>query len=194
LDFTYTKANGENAVPDKQKQVEPGIPTDPGEINKIIKRARQGDATALPMLRRLFKEDKEFVDLLGGDLARQVEFSLINAVCGENLPIKEALMRKLNLLRGELAGPMPTPLERLLVERIALCWLSLHDAELRFAQMPELNIRHAEYWQNRIDRAHRRYLSAIKTLATVRKLALPALQVNIARKQVNVAGAAAPGD
>jgi hypothetical protein len=181
-------------VPDKQKQVEPGIPTDPGEIQKIIKRAQLGDATALPMLRKLFKEDKEFVDLLGGDLARQVEFSLINAVCGENLPIKEALMRKLNLLRGELAGPMPTPLERLLVERIALCWLSLHDAELRFAQMPDLNIRQAEYWQNRIDRAHRRYLSAIKTLATVRKLALPALQVNIARKQVNIAGAAVPAD
>ncbi len=43
-------------------------------------------------------------------------------------------------------------------------------------------------------RAHKRYLSAIKTLALVRKLAVPVLQVNIARKQVNVAGAvAAPG-
>ena len=43
------------------------------------------------------------------------------------------------------------------------------------------------YYQKSIDRAHRRYLSAIKTLATVRKLALPVLQVNIAKKQVNVA-------
>ena len=40
----------------------------------------------------------------------------------------------------------------------------------------------------RMDRAHRRYLTAIKTLAIVRKLALPVLQVNIAKKQVNVAG------
>jgi hypothetical protein len=30
--------------------------------------------------------------------------------------------------------------------------------------------------------------SAIKTLAVVRKLAVPVLQVNIAKKQVNVAG------
>jgi len=44
-----------------------------------------------------------------------------------------------------------------------------------------------DYQQRRMDRAHKRYLSAIKALALVRKLALPVLQVNIARKQVNVA-------
>ena len=38
-----------------------------------------------------------------------------------------------------------------------------------------------------ITAAQKRYLAAIKGLAEVRKLALPALQVNIARKQVNVA-------
>jgi hypothetical protein len=37
---------------------------------------------------------------------------------------------------------------------------------------------------------NRRYLAALKTLATVRRLAVPALQVNIAKKQVNcVSGA-----
>jgi hypothetical protein len=42
------------------------------------------------------------------------------------------------------------------------------------------------YWQDRIDRALRRYPTAIKMLATIRKLAPPALQVNIAKKQVNI--------
>jgi hypothetical protein len=45
------------------------------------------------------------------------------------------------------------------------------------------------YYQKAIDRAHKRYLSAIKTLAVVREPAVPVLQVNIARKQVNMAGA-----
>jgi hypothetical protein len=45
-----------------------------------------------------------------------------------------------------------------------------------------------EHYQRRLDHAHRRYLSALKALALVRKLALPVLQVNIAKKQVNVAG------
>jgi hypothetical protein len=36
--------------------------------------------------------------------------------------------------------------------------------------------------------AQKRYLAAIKALAVVRTLAVPVFQVNIARKQVNVAG------
>jgi hypothetical protein len=58
----------------------------------------------------------------------------------------------------------------------------------------DVTVNPADCWQKRIDAAHRRYLSAIKTLATVRKLALPALQVNIARRQVNVLGPTAAPD
>ena len=38
-----------------------------------------------------------------------------------------------------------------------------------------------------MDATNRRFLAAVKTLALVRKLAVPVLQVNIAKKQVNVA-------
>jgi hypothetical protein len=47
----------------------------------------------------------------------------------------------------------------------------------------------AEFMERRIDHAHRQYLATLKTLATVRRLAVPILQVNLARQQVNVAGA-----
>ena len=52
-----------------------------------------------------------FGKLFGGDLARQAERSLIGKVAGNNLVFKEALLRKLELLRVELAGPTPTPTE-----------------------------------------------------------------------------------
>jgi hypothetical protein len=58
----------------------------------------------------------------------------------------------------------------------------------------KLSLGWGEYYQRRMDRAHRRYLSAIKTLALVRKLAVPVLQVNIARKQVNVASPCVAAD
>ena len=48
------------------------------------------------------------------------------------------------------------------------------------------NLNEAEYHQRPIDRAHRRFLSVLETLARVRKPAPPALQVNIAKNQVNV--------
>jgi hypothetical protein len=50
-----------------------------------------------------------------------------------------------------------------------------------------MSLRQANCYQRRIDAAHARFLSAVKTLATIRKLALPALQVNIGKNQVNLA-------
>jgi hypothetical protein len=55
-------------------------------------------------------------------------------------------------------------------------------------QVGKLSLVQGEYHQRTRGRAHRRYLSAIRTLALVRNLPLPVLQVNVARKQVNVAG------
>ena len=59
----------------------------------------------------------------GGNLTLQVERSLIEAAAGKNLAFREALGPKLDRMRAELAGPSPTPVERLLVERIVTCWL-----------------------------------------------------------------------
>ena len=53
-------------------------------------------------------------------------------------------------------------------------------------QRHKFTLDQGNYYQERIDRAHRRYLSAIKLLATVRKLAQPSLQVNVANQQVNL--------
>jgi hypothetical protein len=47
-----------------------------------------------------------------------------------------------------------------------------------------------EYKQKSLDHAHRRYISAVKALAQIRKMG-PAVQINVARKQVNVAGGGA---
>lgn len=47
----------------------------------------------------------------------------------------------------------------------------------------------SDYYQRRIDRAHNRHLSAVRTLAQVRKLLKPSVaQINIADKQINTAG------
>ena len=107
---------------------------------------------------------------------------------------KETLPRKLDQLRAELGGPDPAPLERLLVKRVVSCWLHLHHLELTYASKESMSLELGAYYQRCLDRAHRRYLSAIKTLAVVRRLALPVLlaQVNIAAKQqVNVGPGAA---
>jgi hypothetical protein len=107
---------------------------------------------------------------------------------GTSLLVQETLPRKMDLLREELSGPNPTPLERLLVERVVASWLHLHHLEVAYAQKENMSLELGSYYQRSLSAAQKRYLAALKTLALVRKLAVPVLQVNIARKQVNVAG------
>jgi hypothetical protein len=151
-------------------------------LRALTDRAQQGDRTALPALRELL-EEPDAVDRLGGDLARLAQQTLIDRFTGDNLLLKESVTRKLELLRAELAGPNPMPLERLLVERVAACWLHLHHLEQMYAQKESMGLVQGIYYQRSITSAQKRYLAAIKALAVVRRLALPTLQVNIARKQ-----------
>ena len=157
------------------------------ELLALADRAQKGDETAMPALREFLKQPA-YVDVFGGDLAKRAQLTIINRFSGQNLLFKESLTRKLDLLRDELAGPKPTPLEGLLVERIVACWLHLHHLEINYANKESMSLELGSYYQRSISSAQKRYLAAIKTLAVVRKLAVPVLQVNIARKQVNVAG------
>jgi hypothetical protein len=158
------------------------------ELLALTDRAQRGDRSTLPALRELLKNPAA-VDVLGGDLARQAQLTLIDKFSGKNLLFKESLTRKLELLRDELGGAPPTPLERLLVDRVVACWLHLHHLEIGYSAKEGMSLDLGAYYQRCLSSAQKRYLSAIKTLALVRKLAVPVLQVNIARKQVNVAGA-----
>jgi hypothetical protein len=57
----------------------------------------------------------------------------------------------------------------------------------------EFRISHMEFWQKSLAVAQRSYLAACETLAKVRKIRLPNIQLNIGEKQVNVAGDLKPG-
>jgi hypothetical protein len=163
------------------------------QLLAVANRAQKGDKTALPALREMLK-DPGLVNALGGDLAMQAQLTLINKFSGENLLYKESLTRKVRLLRDELAGSNPTPLENLLVERIVACWLHLHHLEVIYAGKESMSLELGSYYQRSISWAQKRYLAAIKTLAVVRKLAVPVLQFNIAKRQVNVAGSCVTAD
>jgi hypothetical protein len=156
-------------------------------VGDLLQRAEDGDASVLPKFREVLKSP-EITDLLG-NLARRVEIAMVDGATGGNLAMREGLTKRLAEMRAELAGPDPSPLERQLVERVALCWLAVHDAELRAATFSSPAPDQGDYWQRRIDHARKRHLSAIKALATVRKMAVPDIigQINVAQRQVNKA-------
>jgi hypothetical protein len=68
------------------------------------------------------------------------------------------------------------------------CWLNVYYIDALYGKrLNDVTCAEGEYFQRRQERAHRQYLSAIRTLAQVQRLLVPAVQVNIGAQQVNVA-------
>jgi hypothetical protein len=157
-------------------------------LSALVTRADRGDRTALPAVRQVFDAAPGIWDAYG-DLATIAQNALVDLVAGKSALTREALQRRLASMRAELAGPHASPLEKLLVERVVACWLQSYSADLSLATaLKELPPKDVDYYQRRQDRAARQYLKALVSLAQVRRLLAPAVQVNLAQQQVNVAG------
>jgi hypothetical protein len=102
---------------------------------------------------------------------------------------KNKLRDELFAIAAGLDGPSPSPTETVLAETAATCWFDfrLHEAQYAGNVRSEegMSLAQSEHAQRRIDRAHRRLLSTVKTLATVRRLGIPALEISLSRQQVN---------
>lgn len=166
---------------------------DPVAMAAIVERAQAGDKTALPALQEMLDRVPAIREVLGADLDRIVEDKIATSLGGaKGLAFREAIKRKLAALRHDLEGSASTPTERLLIDRVVACWLQVQEADLRYANAGNCDIRQADFHLRRQNSAHRRYLSALKTLAMIRKLAIPVVQVNIGKNQVNLANASNP--
>ena len=178
-DITAARANGERTV---------GPVTKTEQLAAIVRMAQRGDPNAMQRLREDLPEEDDFQRLLDhfGDLTQQVEQSHINAIADDDLLAKEGVQKRVIKLRTDLAGAHASPLEQLLIDRICCCWLAMQETEVNASRLQSIPLPQADYHQRRQDRAHRRFLSACKTLAQVRKLVGPNVQVNVAEQQVNV--------
>jgi hypothetical protein len=157
------------------------------DILTLVRRAEAGDKGAMTALRPRINRTPGAWEM-AGNLAIKAETTLVNVAAGQDEMLREALTRKLAMLKEELAGG--TPLERLLGERVVACWLQVYYTDALYAKrLNDATWAESEYFQRRQERAHRLYLSAIRTLAQVRRLLVPAVQVNIGAQQVNVANA-----
>ena len=151
---------------------------------EVIPRAQAGDPAALALVKASFDSHPTSWDVvvrLAG-----AEERLITTIAGDDALKAAALRRRADALRHDLNGPVGSPLERLVIERIVMTWLGVVEAERLALHVGERSIKQADYLDRRLDRAQRRHLAAIKVLAVVRRLALPVVQLNIAERQVNV--------
>lgn len=155
----------------------------------LIDKAREGDDDAALDLRKVLDGSPDLAWSFIAGPGQIAESALIDLLTSrDNLANKELLKHQLESMRMEVAGENPSPLERLLAERVVITWLQLQLFEGVYAfEMKAGNIRQGNYQQKCIDRAHQRHLSAVKALAQIRKMG-PTVQINIAEKQINTVG------
>jgi hypothetical protein len=142
-------------------------------LQSLVKRAEQGDESALPELRVALNANPWIWERYG-DLAQQSQAAWLQLNAGPDLLLRESVERKTEQLRTELAGPGPSPLEKLLVERVIACWLQTQYTDAAYAQLQNPSPGQHTAALKRQAGSHQRYLHSIKTLATVRKLLKPA--------------------
>jgi hypothetical protein len=163
------------------------------EVMALIRRMDAGDKAAESEIVQRMKGDKLWAETLA-----QAASTMRNAWINHANPdgfTHEVLVARARTLKRSMVGDSPTILESLLAERIVICKLALDRAEtLHMANMQgDSSYKKALFYEHLMDQAHRRYVHAIKSLAQVRKLQLPAVaQLNVAANQVNVANVHEP--
>jgi hypothetical protein len=156
-------------APPKQEGEDPIL----ARLRRLVQRAEEGDEAVLPELRAAL-DANPWVWQRYGDLAQQSQAAWLQLIAGKNLLLHEATQRKAEQLRAELAGPGPSPLERLLVERIVSCWLQTNYADAAYAQLKGTTPAQHTAALRRQNAAQQRYLQAMRALVTIRKLLRPA--------------------
>lgn len=143
-------------------------------LQHLLTRAQQGDRSALPELRRILDQDRSlWVEF--GNLALQAEAGLVKLAAGKDLLLAESIMRKQADLKIELAGGDPDPLVKALAERAAICHLQVAYFDGLLSGRPGSSLAVLEPLRKQLDSANKRYLNAIKMLATVKKLLRPSV-------------------
>ena len=159
------------------------------KLRTPVQKAQSGDEDAVLGIRKILDNTPDLAWLFVKGPGKMAESALLEAITkDEDLATRELLRHQLESMRIEVAGHNASPLERLLSERVVVTWLE----EQLFTGLLAKGLKsgtstHDEFRQKRLDRAHRRHLSAIRALAQIRKMG-PAVQINIAENQINQAG------
>jgi hypothetical protein len=161
------------------------------EFMKVIERAYKAKKPAkedLQTIRKFLIDYPEFC-LTVFSMTEAIQQQIIRNWVGDEVA-KTAIEEHVVYVRDEMGYHDAPIMEKMLIDNVVTAWLRLQWLNyLVSAKMAgEFRIPHMEFWQKSQAMAQRNYLAACETLAKVRKMKLPNIQLNIGDKQVNVAG------
>ncbi|MBP8056838.1 MAG: hypothetical protein KA314_13455 [Chloroflexi bacterium] len=124
--------------------------------------------------------------LYGANLS---EWAIMELVNGFKLEPGLKAMYKMaqEQLGTELISEPNNLLEQLLVQQVVLAWFRMSLVEYAYSQATNENteFKRWDFLEKRLNASQRRFLRACETLARVRKLNVPVVQLNVAHQQIN---------
>ena len=138
-------------------------------FDELIRRAEEGDGTALATIRNLLKTPEVWE--APSDAAELACQMIVGAMAGTDPSLAANIEGRLTALRIDRTGKSPSGLEKLLVERLAVAWLSVIYAEVMARENPEKERTEAQtiYFHRRASEARKRHALADKLLTIVGK-------------------------
>lgn len=119
------------------------------------------------------------------------DFAITKASDTVGVAIAEVWERQAGEMRRELGYKDAPTLEKGLIEHVVLCWLRLAILEIHYTALMSANntLTVRAHEEKRLSETQKRYARACVTLAKVRRLAVPNVQINVAAQggqQVNI--------
>ena len=164
----HTKRAGRLPAARRAKNRAGAVPSDFAELRQ---RANQGDPKAQSVLKQWLDSQPEVWRKIG-DLAHHAQMEFTRLVTKGDFVFGEAIRRRADEMRREIAGPFPTPLELLVVERVVAAWLQVQHVEGQIA-LADAEIPRAKFWLQRQLQANRLLHTATKSLLLIRELLPP---------------------
>jgi|GEM_PF-1187461 len=166
---------------------------DGDKLMELVSRAYMAKKPAkedLNEIRKLLIDHPEFCKAIFGTV-EVVQTEIIKNMLGGEQGVPIIALEEYTLsVRDEMGYHGAPIMEKLLIENIITCWLRMQHCEqqVAFRMNGSYSLTVLEFWERRLSMAQRRYLAACESLAKIRKMSVPALQLNIGDKQINVAG------
>jgi len=190
-------SDAEIAVYEPRRQIRankiPISKEDADKLMELVSRAYKAKKPAkddLNEIRKLLIDHPEFCKAIFGTV-EVVQTEIIKAMIGGQQEVPTVALEEYILsVRDEMGYHSAPMMEKLLIENIVTCWLRMqhYEQQVAFRMKGSYTLTILEFWERRLTMAQRRYLAACESLAKIRKMAIPAVQLNIGDKQINVAG------
>jgi len=165
----------------KPNRTSPDQPEEPAQVprkldfrhslNRVRVAANHGNQRAQQAIRECVKNNAGICAEFGS-VGQLVETALITQISSGEILTSAAITQQAVRMRQELAGPAPTVLTQMAVERVVATWLALQGTEMQFLHN-QTSVHWARYWLARQAQADKLYRAAVRSLVLVREL-LPA--------------------